>query len=133
MGFGADTNEFIENHLSEHGKPDLALKLRDSEEIFMYIEVTGTSKYLRNGDGYWIRPDRLKYYRNHSDEDIWAMLHYQKPEERIVIIKPDNNKEYISEVENIKGAIEYYVKFYDNNEEVKSSAYFVKHLAEYLK
>lgn len=132
IGFGADTNEFIKNHLDEQGKPDLALRLRNSEESFMYIEVTGTSKNLRHGSGYWIRPDKLRYYKSHSEDNIWVMLHYQKPTERIVIIKPNNAAEYIAETEVINGAREYYVKFYDNSEEVKTSKDFEEEIEKFL-
>ncbi|WYX36404.1 hypothetical protein WJ966_05460 [Achromobacter xylosoxidans] len=126
VGFGADTNKFISGHPTESGKPDLEVKLRDGGRILLLVEVTGTE--LMRGTTYWVRPDKLKYSENHSTEDVWLVLHFLKPIEKFVFIKPNPKKRYaVSEME-IRGSIELYVEFSDSDQEVVSMEHFRNHL-----
>ncbi|KVX03787.1 hypothetical protein ASL22_09205 [Alcaligenes faecalis] len=126
VGFGADTNKFISGHPTESGKPDLEVKLRDGGRILLLVEVTGT-EFMR-GTTYWVRPDKLKYSENHSTEDVWLVLHFLKPIEKFVFIKPNPKKRYaVSEME-IRGSIELYVEFSDSDQEVVSMEHFRNHL-----
>jgi hypothetical protein len=126
VGFGADTNEFISGHPTESGKPDLEVKLRDGGRILLLVEVTGT-EFMR-GTTYWVRPDKLKYSENHPTEDVWLVLHFLKPVEKFVFIRPTPKKQYaVSEIE-IRGSIELYVEFSDSDQEVVSIEYFRNHL-----
>lgn len=131
VGFGADSELMIEKHPDESGSPDLGVKYKDSEEPFMYIEVSGTESMA--GTGYWVRPDKLEYAKRHLEKDVWIILHYQNPVEKFIIIKPDNNKEYdYNEIRRSNGATEHYVIFNDTDEEIKSLEEFQKHLEQYL-
>ncbi|UNE61906.1 hypothetical protein [Xanthomonas oryzae] len=126
VGFGADTNTFISGHPTESGKPDLEVKLRDGGRILLLVEVTGT-EFMR-GTTYWVRPDKLKYSENHPTEDVWLVLHFLKPVEKFVFIKPNPKKRYaVSEME-IRGSIELYVEFSDSDQEVVSMEHFRNHL-----
>lgn len=92
VGFGADSEEFIEGHPSEAGKPDLEVCTRQESILVMLVEVTGTERM--RGTTYWVRPDKLNYARNHPDEDVWLILHFAQPHEKFVFIKPDNGCDY---------------------------------------
>jgi hypothetical protein len=120
-GFGADTNEFIEGHPQESGGPDLKLTLRGTDSIVIFLEVTGT-KY-KQGDDYWIRPDKIQYMQNHPEKDIWFALHYLD-QKHIIWIKPLLDKKYHYVVKNIKGADEHFVIFNTGDEEIKTSKTF---------
>lgn len=131
-GFGAKSNQLIEFHPSEQGKPDLEIFSDDKNKTkpIIYIEVTGTEA-LRGSD-YWVRPDKLEYCQKHPEQNVWVILHYAKPKEKFVFIKPILKKEYQHEVETINGSKEHYVKFDDNSEEVKSSKFFYNHLMDLI-
>ncbi|WP_373599823.1 hypothetical protein [Paraclostridium bifermentans] len=132
IGFGADSEVIIEKHPDESGSPDLGIINKLTKDIFMYVEVSGTERKL--GQDYWIRPDKLAYSKRHLDKDIWIILHYQLPNEEYVIIKPDNEKTYkYEEVKMKNGATEYYVKFNNGDEEIKSIDEFKLHLLSYIK
>ncbi|MHB1880768.1 MAG: hypothetical protein ACYCPA_00930 [Acidithiobacillus sp.] len=126
VGFGADTNEFISGHPTESGKPDLEVKLRDGGRILLLVEVTGT-EFMR-GTTYWVRPDKLKYSENHPTEDVWLVLHFLKPVEKFVFIKPNPQKHYSVSEKEIRGSIELYVEFSDFDQEVVPIEYFKNHL-----
>ncbi|MGE0083222.1 MAG: hypothetical protein AB7S75_02245 [Desulfococcaceae bacterium] len=119
-GFGADTTAYISQHPDEQGEPDLSLRFLDTEIIA--LEVSGTEQ--KRGSGYWIRPDKLEYSKNHPERDVWIVLHYQKPKECFIWIKPDNQREYKYIKKNLKGAEEHYVVFDEADSEVKSSQEF---------
>jgi hypothetical protein len=125
-GFGADSLEMIDEHPEESGAPDLALRLPDISDDILAVEVTGT-EHMRGSD-YWVRPDKIQYAKNHPDKDVWVALHFQKPQEKIIWIKPDLEKDYpIQEIE-IRGAGEEYIIFTDNNDEVKTEEDVVAHI-----
>lgn len=126
VGFGADTNKFISGHPTESGKPDLEVKLRDDGRIILLVEVTGT-EFMR-GTTYWVRPDKLKYAENHPTEDVWLVLHFLKPVEKFVFIKPNPKKRYAVSEMNIRGSIELYVEFSDSDQEVVPMESFRNHL-----
>lgn len=121
-GFGADSNEFIAAHPDEHGEPDLTLKSKNTGNIKMLLEVTGT-KVMRGSD-YWVRPDKLDYAINNPSKNVWIALHFEQPKEKFIFIKPDLNKVYSFETENINNAGERYVKFNDNSSEVFTMGQF---------
>ncbi len=123
-GFGADSNQMIPEHPEEKGTPDLTILSKEGKKLLM-VEVTGTEQ--RRGKDYWIRPDKIEYIQKHADVDIWIALHYADQNE-IIWIKPSLNKEYFYEEKNIRNAIEYYVIFNDDSEEVKSEVEFKRHL-----
>ncbi|ACV25469.1 hypothetical protein [Kangiella koreensis] len=126
VGFGADSDEFIPQHPDESGAPDLAVVNNDTGSIVMRVEVTGTE--AMRGSDYWVRPDKLTYCQNHSDENVWIVLHYQKPTEKFVFIKPDPTKEYTHKVINIRNTDEHYVIFNDTSPEVKPEEQFRQEL-----
>lgn len=122
-GFGADSTEIIKEHPDEKGKPDICIYRSQTDLTpILYVEVTGTS-FMR-GTEYWVRPDKLEYAKNHPDDNVWIILHYLKPKEKFVFIKPDLSKKYTYEKVNIRGADEYFVKFNDDFEEVVSLTEF---------
>lgn len=126
-GFGANTTALIKDHPDESGKPDLEVVLDNNRQhSIMSIEVTGTE--TKRGDGYWIRPDKLEYSRNHPDENVWVILHYSRPREQFVFIQPDNNKHYQHTEKTIRDSIEYYVSFNDASPETKTLSEFSNHL-----
>lgn len=127
VGFGADTNEFIAGHPAESGKPDLEVKLRGDGRVILFVEVTGTESM--RGTTYWVRPDKLKYSNNHPAEDVWLVLHFMRPDEKFVFIKPNPNRQYKVSEMNIRGSIELYVEFSDSDQEVVSMECFKNHLA----
>lgn len=122
-GFGADSNEFIAEHPEEHGEPDLTLKSKTTGDVKMLLEVTGT-KFMRGTD-YWVRPDKLDYAINNPQKNVWIALHFEQPNEKFIFIKPDLNKTYNFETENINNAGERYVKFNDDSNEVFTMKQFV--------
>ncbi|MFQ2042433.1 hypothetical protein [Aeromonas caviae] len=126
VGFGADTNTFIAGHPTEAGKPDLEVKLQECGRVIMLLEVTGT-EFMR-GTKYWVRPDKLRYFENHPTEDIWLVLHFLRPVEKFVFIKPDPQKRYAISEKEIRGSIELYVEFSDADQEVVSMEHFRNHL-----
>ena len=115
-GFGADQPEFIDMHSDTPGFPDLAIYLNCGGPLVARIEVSGTEQ-LR-GSGYWVRPDKIEYALNHPDDHVWIALHYQKPRERVVCIKPTEYKPDREVRPTIRGAIERYIEFLDEDAEV---------------
>lgn len=131
VGFGADSELMIKKHPGESGSPDLGIKYKFQQEPFMYIEVSGTETMA--GEGYWIRPDKLEYSKRHPEKDVWIILHYKNPQEKFVIIKPDNNKQYYyREIKRSNGATEHYVIFNDGDKEIKTPIEFANYLRNYL-
>ncbi|MEA0969649.1 hypothetical protein [Xanthomonas campestris] len=128
-GFGATTNEFIAHHPKEPGKPDLEVIVKGGNRLLAAVEVTGT-EHFRGGNPrtYWVRPDKLAYAKNHSDQDVWIVLHYAEPEELIVAIKPDIAKKYLVKEITIREAIEHYVVFSDNDPERVALDVFAQYL-----
>jgi len=117
VGFGADSNELIKEHPEEKGVPDLNIVLKeDPANILMKVEVTGTER-LR-GIGYWVRPDKIEYAENHSDENVWTVLHYSDPTELIKFIKHIPGKKYKRHEIDIRGAGEIMCIFNNEDEEV---------------
>jgi len=129
VGFGADSNEMIEKHPDEKGKPDLDIfNKADLETVLLKIEVTGTE--IMRGTDYWVRPDKLEYAENHPDEDVWIALHYAEPEEKFVFIQPIRNKKYERHIKTIRNADEIFCIFEDGDEEVKTYKEFFTHLTQ---
>jgi hypothetical protein len=119
VGFGADSEDIIDMHPEEKGVPDLDIVNKTTGGIIAKVEVTGTAQM--KGDDYWVRPDKLIYARKHKDENVWVALHYQKPSEKVVFIKPDINKEYKHQERQMShGGVEYYVSFNESDKEVKT-------------
>ncbi|WP_442487429.1 hypothetical protein [Halomonas litopenaei] len=125
-GFGAGSTEFILDHPEEQGRPDMELVLNETSKVVMAVEVTGTE--VMRGSDYWVRPDKLEYAKNHPYENVWLVLHYAKPFEKFVVIKPDTDKEYPFVIKSIRGTDEKYVIFNDRSPEVVT----VEHFREYL-
>jgi len=117
-GFGANSVEIIKEHPKESGAADLAVIDTVSGGEVIQIEVTGTEQM--RGNDYWVRPDKIRFAKDHPDQDVWIALHYQLPTERIVWIKRDVCKDYASHQVAIKGAGENFVSFTDQDNEVKS-------------
>jgi len=117
-GYGADSTEFIQGHPDEAGKPDIEVKLKGQDISVLMIEVTGTEH--RRGSDYWVRPDKLSYAQAHLEMDVWLILHYALPREKFVIIKPKADFSYEARNFNIRGAVEHYVVFNDQSEEIVS-------------
>lgn len=127
VGFGANTNEFIAEHPNESGKPDLEVNTKEGSILVLIVEVTGTE--IMRGNTYWVRPDKLNYAKNHTEQDVWLILHYVQPHEKFIFIKPNLGVNYIvSEIE-IRGSIEHYVEFTDNSDEVVPQAEFARQLS----
>lgn len=129
-GFGADSNEIIEEHPEKKGEPDMTLFLKNTETIVLFLEVTGT-KYKRGSD-YWVRLDKIDYIQEHQDKDIWIALYYED-DKKIIWLKPSLSKEYKYVEKNLKGAIEHYIVFNDTSEEVKSSQLFKEYIEDKIK
>ena len=90
------------------------------------VEVSGTES--KRGDDYWVRPDKLEYASSHPEQDVWIVLHYSQPEETVVYIKPDPQRQYpVTEVK-IRGAIERFVFFSDGATEVVDAGVFASHV-----
>jgi len=123
IGFGADSSDFIAAHPDEAGKPDIEIVTRSGGIHVLYVEVTGTTKM--RGDTYWVRPDKLAYVKNHSDQDVWLILHYAEPNEKFVFIKPDNSRTYEAVEKVIRGSTECYVEFSNDAPEVVPQPEFV--------
>lgn len=116
-GFGAGSTELIKEHPDEKGIPDLNIVKKDNlDKIILKIEVTGTE--VMRGSGYWIRPDKLDYAANHPEEIIYTALHYSEPHETIRFLKHIHGKQYNYKEKEIKGAVEHYCEFYDEDEEI---------------
>jgi hypothetical protein len=128
VGFGAGHTEFITAHPEEAGKPDLRVQTKQGEVLVLLIEVTGTE--TMRGNTYWLRPDKLTYARNHPDEDVWFILHYAKPQENFVFIKPISEHQYKIVNQEIRGSIEHYVEFENGSPSVKSQAEFLQYLTQ---
>ena len=67
-----------------------------------------------------MRPDKLMYANAHPDENVWVILHYAKPRERVVCVQPDPSRQYDPEDVEIRGSIERYVKFAPGDPDVKT-------------
>ena len=130
-GFGADSTEIYYEHPEESGTPDFSIK-NDDDVVVMHIEVSGTE--VMRGQDYWVRPDKMTYVQKHLEVPIWIILHFQKPVETLVFIKPDPQKNYdaIKEVKEIQGAREEYVCLSASSIEVCSESEFVQELKLYL-
>lgn len=130
VGFGADSIDMILEHPKESGKPDIEVHLRDTKAVLIFVEVTGTE--VMRGDSYWIRPDKLAYAEAHPDQDVWIILHYAKPSEKFVFIKPSPGKTYTPVPKVINGSTELYVEFWDKADEAIEFEEFKYHLVELL-
>ncbi len=126
VGFGATSTEFIAEHPEESGKPDIEVRTRDTHIVLLLVEVTGTE--TMRGTSYWVRPDKLAYASAHTEEDVWIILHYANPCEKFVFIKPVPGKSYVPSQIHSHDAIELYVEFSDNNEEVVLFDDFKRHI-----
>ena len=127
-GFGADSVEMIDHHPAESGKPDLSVHLVGVADPITTIEVTGTD--FRRGNDYWVRPDKLAYAQRHPDEDVWIVLHYSKPNELVVAIKPDPSKRYVAQRKTIRKSIELFVVFNPSDSEVHDFSVLVRHIRQ---
>ncbi len=116
VGFGAGMLQFIPEHPDESGVPDSSVTLADAGRLVMRVEVSGTER-LR-GEGYWVRPDKLLYARRHPDEEVWVVLHYREPSERVVCVRPLLDRDYEAVEMQIQGAGENYVVFSDGDGEL---------------
>lgn len=126
VGFGADTSEFIAGHPDESGKPDIEVRTKHSSIVILLVEVSGTE--VMRGKTYWVRPDKLLYAKNHPDQDVWIILHYNEPQERFVFIKPNPATDYPVVEKKIRESVEIYVEFDDGSPDVKDEAFFATHL-----
>jgi len=134
IGFGAGSTELMKEHPDEAGKPDLEVVLKvDESACIVLVEVTGTE--TKRGTDYWIRPDKLEYCKNHPEQDVWIVLHYQNPQEQVVFIKPNHFEEYTVTKIVIKSSTEHYVIFTDTSPELRTgeefSAYLINKVNEY--
>ena len=129
-GYGADSTEFIQGHPDEAGKPDIEVKLKGQNISVLMIEVTGTEH--RRGSDYWVRPDKLSYAQAHREIDVWLILHYALPREKFVIIKPKADFSYEARNFDIRGAVEHYVVFNDQSDEIVSLNDFKTYLQQKL-
>lgn len=103
---------------------------KNSKMILVYVEVSGTER-MREGD-YWVRPDKLTYAQNHTNDDVWIILHYLEPQEKFVFIKPSPTKKYIHNKVVIRQTTEHYVFFNDAMDECKTVDEFRQHLLNLL-
>ncbi len=126
VGFGAGSDELIEEHPEESGSPDIDVHI--NQELLMKVEVTGTE--YRRGIDYWVRPDKLRYAQKHPEIEVWIMLVYHLPKEHIVVIRPERGKRYEVETKTIRGSDELYTVFKRNSPEVVSLATFQAHLLD---
>lgn len=92
------------------------------------VEVTGTD--TMRGTTYWVRPDKIEYANQHPDEDVWICLHFNKPTEKFVFIRPDPAKTYSVTEKKIRGSTEHYVEFSDSSDDVYGVDDFFRHLLE---
>jgi hypothetical protein len=130
VGFGADSLEFIARHPDQKGEPDLNVTNKTNQARLFSVEVTGT-EFMR-GEGYWVRPDKLKFALNNQDHDVWVILHYASPEDKFIFIRPARGKQYDGQQVNIKGAGEIMHIFNDDDEEVKTKDEFIEYLNQKL-
>jgi hypothetical protein len=126
VGFGAGSTEFIAEHPAESGKPDIEVVTQEKRIVVLVVEVTGTE--TMRGAGYWVRPDKLNYAKEHPEEDVWLILHYADPVERFVFIRPSSAATYKAVEQRIRDSIEHYVVFTDSSHEVVSADTFRNHL-----
>lgn len=127
VGFGADTDQLIEKHPDEKGKPDLDISTKETPgTVLLKVEVTGTER-LR-GTGYWVRPDKLEYAESHPEEDVWIVLHYAEPQELFVFIKPIPGKVYERHTIEIFEAGEIMCIFNEGEKELKSHEEFSQYV-----
>lgn len=131
VGFGADTTALIKEHPDEKGVPDLNVLLKNTNELVMMIEVTGTE--IMRGNDYWIRPDKIDFAKNHPDKIVWTALHYSMPSEIIRFVKHIPGKKYKTVVRTINGADEIYCSFDDKDEEVMTLEEFQLELEKAIK
>lgn len=90
-GFGAGSTEFIAQHPELSGSPDL--EVTDAEgNLITCVEVTGTERM--RGNGFWVRPDKIKWARDNPNKPFWLALHYSEPKEMMFFHKPDPTKNY---------------------------------------
>lgn len=118
-GFGAGKTEFLAEHPDESGSPDLTV-YKDKMEI-MFIEVTGTE--FKRASDYWVRPDKIKYFQNHPEKNIWIILYFNSLEQ-FIFIRPNSDQQYEYSEEIINEATEHFVKFNDDSSEVKNQEQF---------
>jgi hypothetical protein len=127
VGFGADTDQLIEKHPDEKGKPDLDVSSKQAPEtVLIKVEVTGTER--SRGSGYWVRPDKLEYAENHPEEDVWIVLHYAEPAELFIFIKPIAGKVYERHTIQIFEAGEIMCIFNDGDQELRSHDEFSQYI-----
>jgi hypothetical protein len=127
VGFGADTDQLIEKHPDEKGKPDLDVSSKQAPEtVLIKVEVTGTER--SRGSGYWVRPDKLEYAENHPEEDVWIVLHYAEPAELFIFIKPIAGKLYERHTIQIFEAGEIMCIFNDGDQELRSHDEFSQYI-----
>jgi len=130
VGFGTDSIDIIWDHPAESGKPDIEVRLRETKSVILIAEVTGTESM--RGDTYWVRPDKLAYANSHPDQNVWIILHYAKPSEKFVFIKPPLGREYTQVQKVINQSTEIYVEFTDDDEGVFGFEEFRNHLVSFL-
>lgn len=123
VGFGAGSTDFIEEHPTESGSPDIEVTV--DGHIILYIEVTGTE--YKRGTDYWVRPDKVTYIQKHYGNDIWIALHYADTNQ-IIWLRIDQHKKYKHEEKLIGEVIEYYIIFDDTSPEVKTSQFFKEYI-----
>jgi len=130
-GFGANTTEFIAAHPDEKGRPDIEVTHRYSRTVLLFVEVSGTEQM--RGSSYWIRPDKVAYVMNHPKDDIWIVLHYARPQERLVFFKPVPGVHYPTVQVDIRGSGERMHEIDDGSPGVVPEAIFRKHLLSTVK
>jgi hypothetical protein len=107
-GFGAHTTALIPYHPAEAGSPDIEVRLRNTGEVVLLVEVTGTEQM--RGTSFWVRPDKLDYANAHPERDIWIAFHYAQPTELLMIYKPSPGTSHEIREHTIRYSVERYVE-----------------------
>ena len=76
---------------------------------------------------------KSKLMINNSTQNVWIILYYSEPNDKLIFIKPNFHINYTISEKVIRGNIEHYVIFDDFSDETTSEQKFVEQLIELVK
>lgn len=126
VGFGAGSNKLIKGKSTTKGFPDLFLP-----ESQTYVEVTGT-KHLQ-GNGFWVRPDKLAFCHENPSFDVWIAYVLGEKDYQFVFLQFDLTKKYQPAKFLTKRGVETFIVIWPEDPEIKTLENFLTHVRANLR
>jgi hypothetical protein len=123
--YGRNDGGLSLNYPNTRNDQNISLVLKETNTEIITLEVSAVE--MQCGINYWLREDKLRYAQNQSKRDGWVMLYYQYPKETFIWIKPEKDKQYVSEILS-KNSPSRFVPFNNRSFEIYSDKEFCEYV-----